>query len=358
MRENQTRERLTESPLGKIGNALVSTPNLEALFDLVVWAMAEASHSKKCLLMLVDEESGELAVKASTGLDGKKVPQARVKLGKEISDWLVKGRWPLRFNEIKNYPGFKKLIASSSIGKNTLYIPLVYGDKPIGLVTAGGRTIKQGYSDREIELFSAFGAQASAAIEITRLFQDLQRSYHHTVQALAASMNARDPYTREHSTMVTQYAIDLARALNLSEEEVKVIKFAGILHDIGKVGISDAILRKKGPLTNKEWAIIKEHPLIGEEIIKRIPFLQRERPLIRHHHERMDGKGYPDGLRGEGLSLPEHILIVADAYQAMTSNRPYRRRLSKKDAFKELYSNAGSQFHPMVAEALIRLLRD
>ncbi len=357
MRENQTREQLAESPLGKIGSTLESIPNLESLFDSVVWAMAEASHSKKCLLMLIDEESGELAVEASIGLGKKKSLQTRVRMRKEISDWLVKDRWPLRLDELKKRRGFSQLIARSGMVKDTLCIPLVRRDNPIGLVSIGGRTIRHEYSNREIELFSAFASQASAAIENARLFEGLQGSYHHTVQVLAMSINARDPYTREHSTMVTQYAIDLARGLNLSEEEVRVIKFAGILHDIGKVGISDSILKKKGKLTNKEWAIIKEHPVIGEEIIKRIPFLRKQRPLIRHHHERMDGKGYPDGLRGKELTLPEHILIVTDAYQAMISNRPYRRRLSKKEAFKELYSNAGSQFHPMVAEALVRLVR-
>lgn len=178
-----------------------------------------------------------------------------------------------------------------------------------------------------------------------------------TIKVLALALDARDHYTHGHSQEVTEYAVNIAREMGLSFKEVDIIRDAGILHDIGKIGISDAILLKPGRLTEEEYAEIKKHPVIGRKILQPVNCLVDKIPLIYHHHERVDGKGYPDGLEGDNIPLGARILAVADAYQAMTSDRPYRKALPTIVAIEELNRFKARQFDPIIVDAFLRVLR-
>jgi putative nucleotidyltransferase with HDIG domain len=176
------------------------------------------------------------------------------------------------------------------------------------------------------------------------------------VSALVSALQERDRYTGDHSESVVDVAGRVAESLAVAPAEVERIRTAALLHDIGKVGVPDEILHKPGPLTDEEWEIMREHPAIGERILRAIPGMGQVAKIVRHEHERWDGGGYPDGIAGETIPLGSRIILACDAYHAMTSDRPYRRAMSHQDAVAELSRHAGTQFDPEVAQALIGYL--
>ncbi len=192
--------------------------------------------------------------------------------------------------------------------------------------------------------------------EILSMSARLKETYDATLEALAAALDARDSETGGHSSRVTVYTMDMARELGIEErsDEWLDIERASLLHDVGKIGVSDAILNKPGPLTSEEWQQMRKHPAIGYDMLKDVKFLSTAAEIVFAHHERFDGKGYPVGLKGEDVPLGARVFAVADAFDAMTSNRPYRRALSVDKATEEIVSNSGTQFDPEVVEAFLR----
>jgi putative nucleotidyltransferase with HDIG domain len=173
------------------------------------------------------------------------------------------------------------------------------------------------------------------------------------VEALAVALLERDRYTGEHSEAVIEMSAAVARNLGLGQEEVERVRSAALLHDIGKVAIPDEILHKPGPLNDQEWKLMREHPVIGERILRVVPGLGTVARIVRHEHERWDGRGYPDGLARDQIPIGSRIIIAADTYHAITSDRPYRMARSHGEAIEELSRCAGTQFDPKVTSALI-----
>ena len=198
------------------------------------------------------------------------------------------------------------------------------------------------------------GARTEARPAEARL--DPFRAQAHVIDALAAALAERDRYTGEHSASVVDTAKTVAAALGLDEIEVERVGHAALLHDIGKVGVPDRILHKSGPLAGDEWELMREHPLIGERILRAIPGLGGVARMVRHEHERFDGGGYPDGLRGDAIPMGSRIILACDAYHAMTSDRAYRSAMEHEEAIAELARGAGSQFDPKVVGALVSYL--
>ncbi|MDD5207548.1 MAG: response regulator [Desulfobacterales bacterium] len=178
------------------------------------------------------------------------------------------------------------------------------------------------------------------------------------ITSLIAALEARDSYTKGHSEAVATLLTEMGSRMNFSQEELESLGIAGRLHDLGKIGVPDSILLKPGPLNEQEYAIIKEHPLIGAAILGPIPSIKPLIPVILHHHERFDGKGYPDGLKGEGIMLWARMAAVADTYHALTSDRPYRRGLSVDDALDVVYDVRGTQLCPDCVDTLVQVLGD
>jgi HD-GYP domain-containing protein (c-di-GMP phosphodiesterase class II) len=237
-----------------------------------------------------------------------------------------------------------------------LMFPLISKDNLTGMfVLLYPRHVME-LEQEEIEVVRAIAAQVSLAVENAALYEDIEKSYFSTVKALAKAIEVKDPYTHGHSERVTEYALMIAEAMSLDEAEKQKLKYAATLHDIGKIGIAGRVLNKAGSLTDEEYTHVKTHPLLGDTIIEPVEFLQGPRPIILHHHERFDGRGYPDGLKGEDIPLCARILSVADAFEAMRSDRPYRRALPFKEAKKELLRNAGTQFDPKVVEVFVSIL--
>lgn len=178
-----------------------------------------------------------------------------------------------------------------------------------------------------------------------------------TISTLVLTEEAKDPYVRGHSKRVTKCATEIAQELGLPESDLRVIERAGILHDLGKIGISDSILHKPDKLNEEEWVVIKKHPQRAVEILEPLKFLSREKGMIAHHHERFDGKGYPDGLKGEVIPLGARILAVADTFDAMNSERPYRKPLPEDVIISELKGGSGTQFDPHIVDIFLNLLK-
>ena len=215
------------------------------------------------------------------------------------------------------------------------------------------------YTDRTresvIALREAHTELAATNSELLKSVEALEHSYTATLSAFSGMLDARDSETEGHSQRVVAYAIAIGQELCLNEDDMAALEVGALLHDIGKVGVADAILRKNGPLTAEEWHEMRRHPEIGWNLASRIPFLHNASPLVRHHHERWDGNGYPDQLRGEDIPLIARVFSVADSFDAMISDRPYRRGLPIEDAISELQRGAGSQFDPRVIAAFLRL---
>ena len=181
--------------------------------------------------------------------------------------------------------------------------------------------------------------------------QDLRRSYRATVRALSNAVEARDAYTGKHAERVTAYGMELARAVGLPVEDSPQVEFGFLLHDIGKVAVPDAILFKTSKLTAEEFALIARHPIVGSEILRDVDFIGEGKLVVRHHHERWDGGGYPDGLAGDDIPLVARVFAVADTLDALTTDRPYRPAADWQQARAEIHSVAGSQFDPAVVAA-------
>jgi len=189
------------------------------------------------------------------------------------------------------------------------------------------------------------------------LYTKMRKVYLDTIRALAAAIDAKDPYTKGHSERVAQIAVLLAQELYLSDRDIENIEYTALLHDIGKIGIDDRILGKSSKLSNEEFKKIKEHPIVGAKIIEPVDFLKNSYKTIYHHHERYNGGGYPDSLKAKDIPLCARIIAVADAYDAMGSDRPYRKKLSKEKILKEFTEQSGKQFDPQIVNALMLILK-
>jgi putative nucleotidyltransferase with HDIG domain len=214
------------------------------------------------------------------------------------------------------------------------------------------------FTEDDLLLADALAAHVSAAIEGAQLFRKQKEFFLKTITILAQAVELRDDYTGGHTQRVTRYATMLAQQLELPEDQVELIKIGTPLHDIGKIGIDDAILRKPGRLTAHEFALMQQHTTKGAEILSTIPEMHPIIPIVRSHHERWDGTGYPDRLAGEEISILARIVAVADAFDAITSNRPYhegRKGRPAQEAFDEMESQSGRQFDPQCVAAFLAI---
>ncbi|MCS7016505.1 MAG: HD domain-containing protein [Gemmatales bacterium] len=227
--------------------------------------------------------------------------------------------------------------------------------KKLGVLHLDRHFSQQPFTDEDLRLADALAATVSASIECAQLLEKQREMFVQTVTALAQAVEMRDPYTGGHTLRVTEYALMLADALQLTPEKRRILEIGTPLHDIGKIGIDDHILRKAGPLTPEEFEIMKSHTVKGTAILETLPDLKPYIPIVRHHHERWDGTGYPDGLKGEEIDLLPRIVALADAFDAMTSNRPYRPGMPPDLAFQQIRKHAGTQFDPQLAEVFLKL---
>jgi putative nucleotidyltransferase with HDIG domain len=239
--------------------------------------------------------------------------------------------------------------------RSFLLVPIQARGKPVGLVHLAVSAGAGSFSQRDLSLLGILSNQAGISLENARLYEAVRKDYVDVIQGLAGAVDARDHYTREHSNRVSVYGVLLAKELKLDESMVEAVQFGGLLHDIGKIGIPDHILNKPARLSEEEFQVMKRHSSLGAGILRRVDSLIPLVPLVLYHHERFDGRGYPEGLAGKKIPLGARILNVADSFETITSDRVYHKARSLEEGLDELKRCAGGQFDPELVDAFERV---
>ncbi|MFH1953427.1 MAG: HD domain-containing phosphohydrolase [Pseudomonadota bacterium] len=342
------------------GNLLIAGLDLNKLADMVTDMFVELLRVDLGYLMLFDGKSGELSVKAVKGLKQKQIKKgASIGIEKDVVKRIIDWKKPVLLSDLDDLP-LKEFFRTMSEGIDSgisLYVPLVFKDEFVGLISLGEKESKEQFNQKDLNLLSTMCGHVAVAIVNAKLYEGQLNSYlDSVVSSLAEAIESKDPYTRGHSDRVSKYAAIIARGMNLTESEIEGIRIAGILHDIGKIGIPEGILLKFAPLTHAELGVIKEHPVISAKIMKKAEFPWDIVPFILHHHERFDGGGYPDGLNGEDIPLGARLLAVADTYEALLADRPYRRGFPKEKALEIIKEAAGVQLDPEIVPVFLDLV--
>jgi len=346
------------SALYEIGKFITSTLHLDEVLALITKKAANIMDASACSLRLLDKSGHELLLRSSYGFANKKIQKIKksLKIGESIAGRVVKNGRPYIINDLRNEKKYKYPHYVTQSGLRSLVtVPLVQKDKIIGVLSIYNPKIGK-YKPEDVKLLAMFASQAAIAIENAKLFEQAQTGYLNTIKTLSNIIDAKDSQTFGHSERVMEHCMDIAHALRLPEEQKEVLKYAGLLHDIGKIGIDVGILRKPSKLTREEWKVMAMHPVVGSGIVEQIGFLDDLAPIILHHHERYDGKGYPSKLKKEKIPLGARILSVVDAYESMVSDRPYRKALSYKKIRQELLEGAGTQFDPNIVKIFFKVL--
>lgn len=337
-----------------VGTEVTATLDVTAIVDRAVERVTQLLDARAAVIMLLDD-AGK-AVHA-----GSQPPPPGVA---PILEWAATAVLERGRSQIVNDPVAAGAPAGSGL-RSLLTAPLTAQGQVIGAVHALDKDRTDGFSTEDQMLLETVGAQLGAAIENSRLYHreqqhaaslaraldELQHTYDATLEALSGALDLRDNETEGHARRVTRYTVRIAGALGVGGQELVDIERGALLHDIGKIGVPDAILLKPDRLTDEEWAVMRQHPTLGFNMLRGIFFLAGAAPVVLHHHERFDGGGYPAGLRGDAIPLGARVFAVADTFDAMTSDRPYRRALPYEVAREEIEKCAGSQFDPQVVEA-------
>ncbi len=227
--------------------------------------------------------------------------------------------------------------------RSVMCVPLVSNERSHGVIQVDTTSISNAFGEDDLQLLTAIAGPVAIAVENAKLYDAQKALFNDTIFCLAAAIDARDPYTHGHSHRVSQFSHAIAEELGLSEENLELVRISAMLHDVGKIGVPDAILQKPASLTDEEFDILKTHATLGGQIMEKGSRVQHLIPGITEHHERIDGRGYNKGLKGDDISLLGRIIAIADAFDAMTSSRPYRKRLSDEEALKRLKESVGAQ---------------
>ncbi|MFH0801645.1 MAG: HD domain-containing phosphohydrolase [bacterium] len=346
------------SAIYEISEALGSTLNQDDVLKLIVQNARGAFNAQVVSLMLLDKGNGTLEITCAEGLSSEIIQNTQIKIGEGIAGKVAKSGQPLLLVDVQDtqHPDMDKGM------KSALSVPLKINNEVIGVLNVS-KTSRYRFTEHDLKLLFNLAGLASQAIERASLYQDLKGSldementYISTVTALSAAVDAKDPYTLGHVRRVTRYGMAIALELDPNLLKDDMFHYALVLHDVGKIGIPDNILTKPGPLSTEEWELIKTHPEVGAKILSPIKFLHKAVEAVQHHQERFDGNGYPNGMKGDEIPLVARIIAVADAFDAMTTDRIYRKAISFEEAKEEILKNSGSQFDPLVVQAFFTAL--
>lgn len=341
--------------LHKVSDILSRASGVEALFDSILSAILEVSGGDRAAILMRNRDSGIVDMVAVRTRDGK--ASGEVKLSRTVvGDVLEKGISAFTDDALHD----DRYHAGDSVVRqrirSVMCAPMRTTDDILGVLYVDSQVARE-FNEAELELLAAVGNQAGVALHRARLIAEGEQLFLDVMKAIASLIDAKDGYTHQHSERVAAYGVKLARQLGFDADSRAIVELSGLLHDVGKIGVPDAILNKPGKLTDAEFAEMRRHPLHGARVLSNI---QSEKilsllPGVKYHHERWDGKGYPEGLRGEEIPLLGRVLAVADFLDALTSDRAYRKGVSIDDAMRMLQELAGEAFDPLVVAAAVDL---
>jgi len=339
----------------EVSRAISANLNTDIVLQMIMRYSLNLLQAESGSIMMLDETSGELSIKAAVGLNEEIINKEKRQLGEGIAGWVAQSAQPLLLRNGLHDSHFRNIKKKEAV-KDALCVPLICQGKVLGVISVNNRVGDNTFQDKDLELLSTFAAQAAISIHNARLYSYLREIYVNTIKAFATAIEARDPYTRGHSERIAQYAVAIVQELNLDSDQMDTIRDASLLHDIGKIGVRESILQKPTALDDEEYREMQRHAVLGMQILESIPSLKPLLTIIHHHQEKFDGTGYPDGLSGVSIPLGARIIAVADAFEAMTSDRPYRPLRGFKQAIKELKKYSGTQFDPVIVTAFIQIL--
>ena len=341
-------DRLVLEALLATSREMMAFEDLPALLERVLDRLSSIVKSDRAAILLVDAETGAMIPRAV------RPAGAYSSVSEFASSTVVHQAMTARdvfiVHDIRMDPRLQQAASVLAAGvRSVICVPLLGRSGPIGALYADKLGVEQ-FAPELAEYAAAFAGHAAAALETAQLYDDRERHFRATLEAFARAIDARDPYTAGHSERVTAYSLVLARRSGKHVGEFETIRRAGMLHDIGKVGVPDAVLMKPSHLDAHERTLIEAHVTIGYHMLESLPFLSASLPSVRGHHERWDGQGYPDRLGGTDIHPHARIMAVADSYDAMTSARPYRAALPSAEAARRLRADCGTQFDPAAIE--------
>lgn len=341
-----------KSRMYDIVDSLSRISKSEDLYNFIVTKSINSCNADKACFLIYEQGESGLMVLSQHGLKNLN-PGLRIGINDDSRERLT-----LEGNFLETYFGGSyaeglPLLNSVTNKSEVIAVPFNIRNEPFGVLIVGGKNGGLFFNGEDKFILMFLAERTALNIENIALYNNLTQSLMASLTSLVSAIEAKDPYTQQHSSRVTEYSIKIAHELGCSHDDIQRLESSGPLHDIGKIGIHDSILNKPGMLTPEEFEEIKNHPLIGVNIVAPLGLDPQEQAIIRNHHERWDGKGYPDGLSGQDIPRLSRILTVADSFDAMNSNRAYRKSLPFSVCIGELEKNSGTQFDPEVVEAAI-----
>ncbi|MDO8427247.1 MAG: HD domain-containing phosphohydrolase [Deltaproteobacteria bacterium] len=357
--------------LAELGEEITSPKDFTRVVKSSLYMVMGSFAASKGAIFQYDSEDQRFNAIAAKGLSD--IKGAGFKLSKEAVKEIVKFNKPI---DLKGDPAHAALLgpAKAELEKASARVLafLVVKDELLGVISINEKFSGQDYTVYDFQLLSVMAQHISFSLhshtlltklmhkytENKGLYENLRRIYYDTIHAFAAAIDAKDAYTKGHSHRVSAYCTVVAREMGWSPDEIEGIRISGLLHDIGKIAVDKSIINKASPLTSNECRELNSHPVIGYEILSKIKFPWKGIPMMtRNHHEKVDGTGYPDRLKKAEIPLGARIMALVDAFDAMTTDRPYRPRLSFKEAMDEVRENFGKQFDPEVVQPFISVIR-
>jgi HD-GYP domain-containing protein (c-di-GMP phosphodiesterase class II) len=335
----------------EIGVELAGTLDLERVLELALRKAEELCRAESSSIWELDEEHRELFFRVVRGRAAPGIRGRRVPLGHGIVGSVALSGVAELVNDVGAEPRWGGDLDPEFRTRAILTVPLVAQGRVVGVLQLLNPVGKAGFAEDDLRRMRLFAGPLAHAVENARLYAAQKRQFFETVMALAEAIEKRDPYTGGHVNRVVAYTLLLGAEMGLPLEELERLRLSATLHDIGKIAVPDRILNKPAPLSVAEVEVMRRHTLDGAAIVSRIRQMRGVLTGVRHHHERLDGRGYPDGLADADIPLPARVIAVADTFDAMTTSRPYRQAMTAAQAATEICSGAGSQFCPRVVEA-------
>jgi putative nucleotidyltransferase with HDIG domain len=341
--------------LSQLSQILNSTLDHQEVRRRAMEAATKLMKAEVGSLLLIDEGKHRLHFEVALGDREEDIKPITLGLGEGIAGWVAQNGKPLIANSPEKDSRFFKGVDEKTEFKtrNLICVPVKVKEKVIGVLEAINKQGGEEFDQEDLSLLTSLADQVAIALDNARLYRELEEVFFQTAESLADAIEKRDPYTGGHTQRVTAYSLAIAKYLQLKPMESKWLKVASALHDIGKIGIEDQILRKPERLSHEEFNMIKRHSDIGAEIIEHIRQLREIAPGVKYHHEQVGGGGY-HGLKGEDIPIFAKIVAVADTYDAMTTDRPYRKAMKREAAIQELRRCSGTQFDKDVVDAFIQ----